>query len=110
MRLELSEVVMTAKNSDDQAKLLAAVESGAIHEWLTSCGAATHCLQCSGEEWAVLIDEKSTSGLIIIENDSISLSKYVPLMSMVCVKCGFLRTHSANHFLKWQQSKGGGDG
>lgn len=91
---------------NDEAKIMAAVESGEIFRWLENCGSTALCVQCGGDEWNVMVDPVRAPGLLITEQSVITHENYVPLLAMVCPKCGYIRLHSSLHFLRWQDNGG----
>jgi hypothetical protein len=86
-------------------RVVAALDSGEFSRWLKESRVKEACPLCEAGDWSVLVDDHRATGLVVTEKDAIDLATFIPLIAMMCRNCGFIRSHSLVHFLKWQDRK-----
>jgi bacterioferritin-associated ferredoxin len=95
------------KEVSETARLTAAINSGDFERWLKESGVRADCAQCGHEEWSVIADVHKSTGLAIINRGAVDIAEYVPLIAMVCAKCGYVRSHALQSFINWADKEGG---
>jgi hypothetical protein len=78
--------------------------------WFAATGAKAVCPFCETQQW-IIIAEGDTVALVQdgIQKDQSTDKAHLPLLTLKCAKCSFIRQHHFQDFLDWQAQHVGSD-
>ncbi|CAP41292.1 hypothetical protein [Bordetella petrii] len=98
-----------APDNDEQAKVKALAD---YIEFFNSVGASASCPACGNKTWAVQDDppKNLVPGLMLQGRSKTGpqrMEQFMPVIMVICQKCGFMRNHAREVFSAWQEKKKG---
>lgn len=68
-----------------------------INEKLEAAGAKDACLTCGSPD--LIIDPSAESALLAMNDGVVAFDRAIPVVALICTRCGFTRLHSTPHLL-----------
>lgn len=68
-----------------------------INENLEAAGAKDACLACGSPD--LIIDPSAESALLAMNDGTVAFDRAIPVIALICTRCGFTRLHSTPHLL-----------